>query len=135
MQFPIYNIDISSLGDNYWLLNEIIRYDVFYISDDEEIWRNFFFNMRFIDCQGDIYILATKSKIKDIFYFLFRKVRYKCNFVATGEKLSIEETRKIMENQIKNSNGKFGQEFIDRLKQATTFEDLISWRTVDMENI
>ncbi|EFA92363.1 hypothetical protein HMPREF0650_1816 [Hoylesella buccalis ATCC 35310] len=40
-----------------------------------------------------------------------------------------------MENQIKNSNGKFGQEFIDRLKQATTFEDLISWRTVDMENI
>ena len=66
MQFPIYNIDISSLGDNYWLLNEIIRYDAFYISDDEEIWRNFFFNMRFIDCQGDIYILATKSKIKDI---------------------------------------------------------------------
>lgn len=135
MQFPIYNIDISSLGDNYWLLNEIIRYDAFYISDDEEIWRNFFFNMRFIDCQGDIYILATKNKIKDIFYFLFRKVRYKCNFVATGAKLSIEETRKIMENQIKNSNGKFGQEFIDRLKQATTFEDLISWRTVDMENI
>ena len=44
MQFPIYNIDISSLGDNYWLLNEIIRYDAFYISDDEEIWRNFFFS-------------------------------------------------------------------------------------------
>ena len=73
MQFPIYNIDISSLGDNYWLLNEIIRYDAFYISDDEEIWRNFFFNMRFIDCQGDIYIslqLRTKLKIFSISYFV-----------------------------------------------------------------
>ena len=73
MQFPIYNIDISSRGDNYWLLNEIIRYDAFYISDDEEIWRNFFFNMRFIGCQGDIYIslqLRAKLKIFSISYFI-----------------------------------------------------------------
>ena len=31
MQFPIYNIDVSSLGNSYCLLNEIIRYDGIYI--------------------------------------------------------------------------------------------------------
>ena len=42
MQFPIYNIDANSLGDNYYLLNEIVRYDAIYASEDEEIWLNLF---------------------------------------------------------------------------------------------
>lgn len=133
MQFPIYNIDVPSLGEKYWLLNEIIRYDEYYISSDEEMWRNYFLNMRFIDCQGDIYILVNKSIIKDLRYVLLRKERHKCHFVSTGERLSIEETRRIMEKQIKLSNEKFGQEFIECLQKATTYEDLITWRTVDIE--
>ena len=64
MQFPIYNIDANSLGDNYYLLNEIIRYDAIYASEDEEIWLNLFLHKRFVDGKGCVYKLVDKSRIK-----------------------------------------------------------------------
>lgn len=133
MQFPIYNIDVSSLGNSYCLLNEIIRYDGIYISDDEEIWRNFFLHMRFIDGKGDVYKLIDKRRIRKLWDFIFRIVRYECHFVATGERLSIEELRQVMEKQVRNTHEKYSQELIEGLQKAKTLTELILWETVDMK--
>ncbi|HFC8547147.1 TPA: hypothetical protein ACFRG8_001259 [Neisseria lactamica] len=133
MQFPIYNIDVSSLGNNYCLLNEIIRYDGIYISDDEEIWRNLFLHMRFIDGKGDVYKLIDKRRIRKLWDFIFRIVRYECHFVATGERLSIEELRQVMEKQVRNTHEKYSQELIEGLQKAKTLTELILWETVDMK--
>ena len=57
MQFPIYNIDANSLGDNYYLLNEIIRYDAIYASEDEEIWLNLFLHMTFLDTYKPVILI------------------------------------------------------------------------------
>jgi len=133
MQFPMYNIDIPSLGKNYWLLNEIIRYNATYSSNDEEMWKQYFLNMRFVDSQGDVYRLVDKIKIRKLWHSLFRIARYDCGFVATGERLSIEELRQIMESQIINTDEKFAHEFIAGLRKAKTLAELIAWKTVDIE--
>lgn len=133
MQFPIYNIDANSLGDNYYLLNEIIRYDAIYASEDEEIWLNLFLHMRFVDGNGCVYKLVDKSRIKKLCYSIFRVVRYECHFVGTGERLSIEDLRPIMERQVRNTHGKHSQELIEGLQKARTLTELISWKTVDMK--
>lgn len=133
MQFPIYNIDIVSLGDNYWLLQEIIRYDAIYSSRDEKIWRKYFLNKRFADSQGNVYMLVDKSEIKKRWYDLFCTNRFHCHFLFTGERLSIEDVRRIMEKQIRDTHEKFEEEFIAGLRKAKTFEELISWKTVDID--
>lgn len=132
MQFPIYNIDVVSLGNNFYLLNEIIRYDAIYTSEDEDTWQDLFLNMRFVDSKGYVYKLIDKSRIKKPWNFIFRIVRYECYFVATGERLSIEELRQVMERQIRNTPEKHSQELIEGLQKATTLAELISWKTVDM---
>lgn len=133
MQFPIYNIDVSSLGNNYCLLNEIIRYDAIYTSEDEETWLNLFLYKRFVDSRGCVYKLLDKRRIKRFWYFIFRIVRYECLFVATGERLSVEELCQVMERQVRNTHEKYSQELIEGLQKAKTLTELISWETVDMK--
>lgn len=116
------------------MLNEVIRYDTVYSSNDEEIWKQYFLNLRFVDSRGDVYRLIDKIKIRKLWHSLFRISRYHCHFVATGEKLSIEELRQIMERQIKSTDEKFGKEIVHGLRKASTYTDLISWATVDIEN-
>lgn len=133
MQFPIYNIDVSSLGNNYCLLNEIIRYDAIYTSEDEETWLNLFLYKRFVDSRGCVYKLLDKRRIKRFWYFIFRIARYECLFVATGERLSVEELCQVMERQVRNTHEKYSQELIEGLQKAKTLTELISWETVDMK--
>lgn len=132
VQFPIYNIGVSSLGDNYCLLNEIIRYDAIYTSEDEETWLNLFLYKRFVDSRGCVYKLIDKRRIKRFWYFIFRIVRYECLFVATGERPSVEELCQVMERQVRNTHEKYSQELIEGLRKAKTLTELISWETVDM---
>lgn len=135
MQFPIYNIDTISLGEHYWLLQEIIRYDEIYSSHDEDIWRKYFLNKRFVDSQGDVYRLVDKSKVKKSWYALLGTAHYRCHFAATGERLSVGEVCKVMEQQVRNTHEKFEEEIINDLRMANTFTELISWESVDFASM
>lgn len=131
MQYPLYNISVEQLGDDYHLVDEFIIYDCIYHSNDEDFFKQYFLNKRFVDCLGNVYILVSKHKINGFWIRLFHLHRYKCVFETTGEHLSVEDVCDILINQIKYSKGDFKEQIISGFRKAKTYKDLILWKTVD----
>lgn len=135
MIFPIYNIGSPSLGKDFWLRNEYLWFDPIFVSSDLLFWKEHFEGRHFVDCQGRVYVLSGRTRVKKWWYRLFGITRYICHFTQTSERRTLQEILNIIEGQIKQSESPYKEALILELRKSTTIRELILWETVDIKRL
>jgi hypothetical protein len=88
-------------------------------------FKTYFYNKKFVDCLGKIFILKDKIRIKRRFRFPFLKNKYILIFQETNETFSFEELRAHMIEKLGNMEESKGKNvFYHKIKKAKDFHEL-----------
>lgn len=115
IEFPILNISLSNWTVD--IVDEIFRDDAFYYSSDNIFFNEFFLNHKFVDCNGNIFLLTDKSDPQGLF-----QKKSKCFFSETNEEMSYIDVKAYMIAMI--SDLPSGEIWIDALKKTDTIGEL-----------
>jgi hypothetical protein len=125
MTYPIFNLSYPVWEEE--LIQEFIRHDDLYYSNDEEFFRKYFLNQTFIDCDGQLYKLNKAEDYTVRKFLFFKSHRKKLYFKSLNERLSyrefISELKKRADTLTLESVKK---EFFKLIKTCNSIEALLN---------
>lgn len=129
MKFPIANITIENWNPNEDYLLYILM-DPFIYKDDEKLFRDYFFNYKFVDSNGDIYRLVDRrlptSLWRRTLKFLPNIFKIELIFTKTNERMDIEAVRNFIIRQVgKLSEKDLAKDWIKLIKNAKTISEIL----------
>ena len=128
MKFPAANVSIKNWDKNEDYLIYILE-DEFIYTTDNELFHKYFLNKLFVDSNGEIYKLIDRklpSTLRQVLSFLPNFCKVALLFKNTGEKMTLEQVREHILNQInKLDNDQNKVDWVNIVKDAETFEDII----------
>lgn len=129
MKFPVANISIDNWDSNEDYLLYVLM-DPFIYRDDEKLYRDYFFNYKFVDSNGDIYRLVDRklptSLWMRVFKFIPNVFKIELIFTKTNERMDIELVRNFIIKQIgKLSDQDSASDWIKQIKNAKTITEIL----------
>ena len=128
MKFPAANVSIKNWDKNEDYVIYILE-DEFIYTTDNELFHKYFLNKLFVDSNGEIYKLIDRklpSTLRQVLSFLPNFCKVALLFKNTGEKMTLEQVREHILNQInKLDNDQNKVDWVNIVKDAETFEDII----------
>jgi hypothetical protein len=128
MKFPAVNVSITNWDKNEDYLIYILE-DEFIYTSDNQLYKEYFLDKLFVDSNGDVYQIIDR-KLPGLFLQILSFIPNFCKveliFKPTHIKMTIDEVRLHLLNQtnkLDDDENKF--EWIEKLKKAKTFEEII----------
>lgn len=105
MKFPVANVSLREWNPREDILLYVLI-DPYIYRNDDKLYREFYYNQKFVDSEGEIYKIIDKrlpsSIWRSIFRFLPNVFKIELIFITTNEKMGIEEVREFYLHQINN---------------------------------
>ena len=128
MKFPAVNVSIENWDKNEDYLIYVLENEFIYTTNNE-LFQKYFLDNLFVDSDGSIYKLIDRklpSSFKQIFSFIPNFCKVELVFKRTEDKMTKEQVRQHILKQLdKLDNDKNKVEWIDKVKSAETFEEII----------
>ena len=103
MKFPVANVSLREWNPREDILLYVLI-DPYIYRNDDKLYREFYYNQKFVDSEGEIYKIIDKrlpsSIWRSIFRFLPNVFKIELIFITTNEKMGIEEVREFYLHQI-----------------------------------
>jgi hypothetical protein len=128
MKFPAANISIKNWDKNEDYLLYILA-DEFLGTSDNELYQKYFQDNLFVDSIGEIYKVIDRKiqRVKKRFlFFTSSSIKVELVFKRIEENMTMEQVRQHILNQLNIlENQEYKLEWIEKVKKATTFEEII----------
>jgi len=125
MKFPIFNLSYPYWKEN--LIQEFVRHDQFYYSNDNEFFEKYFLGQTFVDSEGQLFVLKKAKEEVGSKFILLKKDRKKLYFKALNKELTFEELKSELLQRVDTLElDAVKHEFYGLLKSAKNTEDLLS---------
>lgn len=128
MKFPIANVSIKDWDPEDDYLKYILENQFIY-SNSTKLYRDYFLNNKFVDSNGEVYQvidIVQPGLLRQLFSFIPGVYKGELIFSTSGELLDLEQVRQHILKQInKLENDGYKQEWIKKIKDAPTYEDVI----------
>lgn len=129
MRFPIANISIKEWNP----LEDYVHYilmDPFIYNNNEDFFKTFYLNQKFVDSEGNIFKVVDKrlptSWWRKTFHFLPDVYKITLVFVKTGEKMGIEDVRQFIIKQVtRTRKADNTSEWLAQIKRAKTIQEIL----------
>ena len=109
------------------LIQEFVRHDDIYYSDDNIFFNKYFLNQTFVDSEGRLYDLESAEDFVVRKFLFFQSNRKKLHFKPQGLSLSLNELRKKLEERVNTlQDESLKKEFSVVLSKATSIRQLIN---------
>jgi len=128
MKFPAANVSIRNWDKDEDYLVYILENEFIYTTDNK-LYQKYFENNLFVDSNGIVHRLIDRklpSLIRRFFSFIPNFCKVELSFRPTEGRMTIEEVRQhILAQLYILDNDENKTEWIEKVKNATTFEEII----------
>lgn len=129
MKFPVANVSLREWNPREDILLYVLI-DPYIYRNDDKLYREFYYNQKFVDSEGEIYKIIDKrlpsSIWRSIFRFLPNVFKIELIFITTNEKMGIEEVREFYLHQINNlPKEDYINEWINQIKDAKSIKEIL----------
>ena len=124
MTYPIFNLYPQWEEE---LIQEFVRYDDEYHSNDKDFFETYFLGQTFVDSEGNLYQLVSAEDYSVTNFWIFKSYRKKLHFKPLNERLSFEEFKSQLQKRASTLNiDQVKQDFHELLKSAHSIEELLN---------
>ncbi|MDR2271282.1 MAG: hypothetical protein LBF27_10290 [Sphingobacterium sp.] len=124
MEFPIIQIDLIEW--NLELITELLMFDGYYHSSDDDFFDKYILSKRFVSSDGTIYIATHKTRSTDFLSRTGLRSKYKIHFKDAGVRWTFSQTKEFFYNRIFTMKEEFAKEnWLKIIDRSNSIRDLI----------
>ena len=128
MKFPAANVSLKDWDPNEDYLLYILM-DPYYCRSENEFYRTYYHNQKYVDSNGEVYKVIDKkppkSLVRNIFRFLPGVYKVELIFSNTGEKMGLVEVKEFILKQVKKIEDENASEWIDHINKAQSIQEVL----------